>query len=208
MQVKDDFAAGLGLTPAEATRRAQIIEATIDVVAEFGYGKTSFSRIIDKAGLSSTRMISYHFADKNELMTATLMTLIDHHDRFVAEHTVTAEGRTALLRSLLETEIAYLAAHPRHAHAVTEIATNGRDSDGSPLFELVVHDLRIGRLARQLTQGQREGHFTDFDPEIMARAIRSALEGLAQQLLADPDLDLRHYADELTALFTRATKAT
>lgn len=207
MQVKDDFAAGMGLTPTEAARRAQIVEATIDVIAELGYAKTSFSRIIDKAGLSSTRMISYHFANKHELMTATLTTLIDHHDRFVTEHTVTTDDRPALLRSFLETEIAYLAAYPRHVHAVTEIATNGRDSDGSPLFELVVRDLRVGRLARQLAQGQREGHFTTFDPEIMARTIRSALEGLAQQLLADPDLDLRHYTDELTALFTRATRA-
>jgi AcrR family transcriptional regulator len=207
VQVKADFAAGMGLTPAEATRRAQIIEATVEVVAELGYGRASFARIIDRAGLSSTRMISYHFADKNELMTATLMTLIDHHDRFIDEHTTTTEGRSTLLRSFLEAEIAYLAAHPRRVHAVTEIATNARDSGGSPLFELVVRDLRIGRLARQLTQGQREGHFTDFDPEIMARTVRSALEGLAQQLLTDPGLDLRHYADELTALFTRATKA-
>ncbi|MEY7972524.1 TetR/AcrR family transcriptional regulator [Saccharomonospora xinjiangensis] len=206
MQVTDDFTAGMGLTPAEATRRSQIIAATVEVVAELGYGRTSFARIIDRAGLSSTRMISYHFADKNELMTATLMTLIDHHDRFVEEYTGTSEGRTALLRSFLEAEIAYLAAHPRHVHTVTEIATNARDSDGSPLFEIVVRDLRVGRLARQLTQGQREGHFTEFDPEIMARTIRSALEGLAQQLLTDPGLDLRHYADELTALFARATE--
>lgn len=205
MRVNDEFDAGLGLTPTEAARRAQIIDATVDVIAELGFAKASFARIIERAGLSSTRMISYHFADKKELMTATLMALIDDHDRYVEEHTPADADRATLLRSFLEVEIAYLAAHPRQVLALSEIAANARDSDGSPLFDVVVHDLRVGRLARQLTQGQREGQFTDFDPEIMARTIRHALEGLAQQLVADPGLDVEHYSAELTALFTRAT---
>ncbi|WP_197319025.1 TetR/AcrR family transcriptional regulator [Saccharomonospora sp. NB11] len=205
MQVKDEFGAGLGLSHTEATRRAQIIDATVDVIAELGFAKASFARIIEKAGLSSTRMVSYHFADKQELMTATLMALIDHHDRYVSEHTITDAGRATLVRSFLEVEIAYLAAHPRQVLALKEIAANARGADGSPMFDLVMHDLRVGRLARQLTQGQREGQFAEFDPEIMARTIRHALDGLAQQLVADPNLDLDRYAAELTALFDRAT---
>ncbi len=42
------------------TRRAQIV-----VLGEHGYGQTSFARIAKEAGLSGTRLISYHFAGKD-----------------------------------------------------------------------------------------------------------------------------------------------
>jgi AcrR family transcriptional regulator len=51
-------------------RRAQIITAAIEVIAEAGYAKASFSRIAKHAGLSSTGMISYHFAGKEDLLAA------------------------------------------------------------------------------------------------------------------------------------------
>ncbi len=152
-------------------------------------------------------MISYHFESKSELIMVTLMALIDHHDRFVDERTEPTEDRAALLQSFLRAEISYLATHPRHGRALAEIATHAGNEDGSPMFELVAHDLRLGRLTRQLTQGQREGRFADFDAEIMARTIQHALEELAQQLADDPNLDLQHYADEIIRLFTRATGA-
>src|SRR5699024_12126000 len=60
-----------GQSPAAAARRTQIITATIDVIADEGYGRASFSRIAERAGLSSTRLISYHFAGKDELIAAT-----------------------------------------------------------------------------------------------------------------------------------------
>src|SRR5687768_12945642 len=59
---------------AAAARRAQILEATIAVIAEEGFAKASFARIRERAGLSSTRLISYHFAGKAELVAA----LVEH----------------------------------------------------------------------------------------------------------------------------------
>jgi AcrR family transcriptional regulator len=59
---------------AATARRSQILEATIDVVAEEGFAKASFARICERAGLSSTRLISYHFAGKAELVSA----LVEH----------------------------------------------------------------------------------------------------------------------------------
>jgi len=51
-------------------RRSQIVAAMIDVIAELGFGQASFARIAERAGVSSTRLISYHFAGKDELITA------------------------------------------------------------------------------------------------------------------------------------------
>ena len=63
----------LGTRSVTATaRRAQIVAATIDVIVESGYSQTSFARIAERAGLSSTRLISYHFAGKAELVGAVI----------------------------------------------------------------------------------------------------------------------------------------
>ncbi len=39
-----------------------------EVIAELGYPKASYARIAERAGLSSTGLISYHFADKSDLI--------------------------------------------------------------------------------------------------------------------------------------------
>ena len=57
-------------TFTESGRRAQIVASAIEVIAEVGYTNASFSRIAKHAGLSSTGMISYHFAGKDDLYAA------------------------------------------------------------------------------------------------------------------------------------------
>ncbi len=203
----DEFVRGAGLTATEAARRAQIIEATIDTVAELGYGRASFARIVERAGLSSTRMISYHFGTRDDLMMATLGAVIDAYDRFVTERTPVDAGRAAMLRAQIEAEAAFLTAHPRSARALVEIGAGARTEDGGPPFELVTRDLRVGRLERQLLQGQREGVFGEFDAAVMAMAIRQALDGVVVRSARDPDLDVGAYGRELAGLFDRATRA-
>src|ERR1700729_4645573 len=66
MQAEGD--AGTGRTFTEAGRRAQIVAAAIDTIADVGYANASFARIASRAGLSSTGLISYHFAGKSDLM--------------------------------------------------------------------------------------------------------------------------------------------
>ncbi|WP_019812624.1 TetR/AcrR family transcriptional regulator [Saccharomonospora saliphila] len=203
----DEFAAGLGLTPTEAARRTQIIDATTEVVADEGYDRASFARIVARAGLSSTRMISYHFAGKAELMTATLTALADEHDRFVAERVPSTGDRAESLRWSIEAEIAFLAERFRQSRALTEIARHARDGDGARLGGALLHDLRVGRLERQLHQGRQEGVFGTFDVKVMALAIRQAIDGVCDRLADEPGLDPRTYAAELTRLFARATSA-
>src|ERR1700712_2676142 len=92
-------------------RRAQIVAATVDVIAELGYGQTSFARIAERAGLSSTRLISYHFAGKDELITAVADDVIasigDHLGRRLAAE-VNAAG---MLRAYIEGMVEFTAAH-------------------------------------------------------------------------------------------------
>ncbi|MDT7728907.1 MAG: hypothetical protein QOI21_5483 [Actinomycetota bacterium] len=210
MQVNVDYQPEFGLSVTEAARRAQIIGATIATIAELGYPKTSFARIKEKAGLSSTRLISYHFVNKAGLMQAVLSTVADIKERFLAER---AQGRTdpadrsGMLREYIASEVAFLGTYPECVRVFLELGAHSDDKDGWSMAKPVVEQLRVGQLTRQLSQGQREGAFGEFSPAIMAMAIRQAVDGVAVQLAADPELDLERYGTELADLFERTTKA-
>ena len=83
----------------------------------------------------------------------------------------------------------------------------GVDQGGGPRFDPGVTAARREGFEQILAWGQREGAFRPFDVAVMAATIIEALDYIPQQLVADPDLDLDAYADELVELFSRATRA-
>jgi AcrR family transcriptional regulator len=202
MQITADMQPDLGLSVTEVARRAQILTATIATIAEHGYRRTSFDRIRERAGLSSTRIIGYHFGTKANLMAALLGTIVHVKDRFLAERAGSGTDRVAALRAHVESEVAFLRTHPDAVRALGEIA---RETTGEPVTAALLADLRVGRLTRQLEQGQREGVFGDFDAGVMARTVAQAVDGAAAALAEDPELDLDAYGRELGMLFVKAT---
>lgn len=208
MQVNTDMMAEMGLSAAEAARRAQIIGATIGVIADLGYRKATFAKIKDRAGLSSTRMISYHFTNKAGLMQAVLSTVVETKNEFLKERTgggVDPADRPGYLRAHIETSIAFLRAYPECVRVLTELSANSDDAEGWSMTKILVDDMRVHGLARQLKQGQAEGVFGAFTPEVMAMSIAQAIDGVAAAYAADPALDLEQYEREVADTFVKAT---
>ncbi|OLR91030.1 TetR/AcrR family transcriptional regulator [Actinokineospora bangkokensis] len=188
---------------ADPARRAQIAASAIEVIADLGFAKASFARIVEHAGLSSTRMISYHFRDKSDLVLAVLTTAIGAADEALDARVRGVTDRLELIRAHVEARVEFLRTHPKHLRAVVEVGTGSRD----PLHQVVLQDFRTGRLHRQLTQGQAEGVLTAFDPAVAAETIASALDGAAQRAATDPGLDLTAYGRELAGFTLRAIRA-
>ena len=186
---------------AATARRAQILEATIDVVAEEGFAKASFARICERAGLSSTRLISYHFAGKAELVAA----LVEHVVAGIGEHVgalvMAAETPGERLRAYVEGVVGYADTHRAPMSARLQVVTSGAWGDGRPAPSDVSH------LEKILADGQRAGAMRLFDAHVMASTLQRAVEALPFQLEAEPDLDCTAYAAELVDLFDRATRA-
>ncbi|WP_410597689.1 TetR/AcrR family transcriptional regulator [Amycolatopsis sp. lyj-23] len=201
--------AELGLSVTEAARRAQILGATIGVLADLGYRRTTFAKIKERAGLSSTRLISYHFTNKAGLMQSVLSTVLETRQEFLTQRTgggLDPADRPGYLRAHIETSIAFLRAYPECVRALTELAANADDADGWVMTKVVLDDLRVHGLARQLKQGQAEGVFgRGFTPEVMAMSIAQAVDGVAAAYAADPALDLEKYAREVADTFVKAT---
>ena len=62
------------------TRRAQLIEATIDAMAERGFARTTMSDVAAKAGLSHG-LVNFHFESKDKLLLETLLYLSQEYRR-------------------------------------------------------------------------------------------------------------------------------
>ena len=180
-------------------RRVQIVTAAIDTIAELGYGQASFARIAKRAGISSTRLISYHFEDKAELVRAVVAAGLTEAAEHMGKRLRAAGGPAEALTAYIESNLDFIAGHPTAIRAVIEIAANARAEDGTPL---VAGDDAVARLVTLFRDGQETGEFRPFDPVVMAVTLRAAIDAAAGRA----DLDPHDYAAELVALFTHATR--
>jgi AcrR family transcriptional regulator len=189
-------------TVTTTARRAQILAATVEVIAEVGYRQASFARIVERAELSSTRMISYHFAGKEELMAAVVADVVGSMGEFVTQRMRGIGTAAGLLRAYIEGVVAYIAANRSRMRALLEILLSG----ATPVEVTAGHGA-ASHLEAILRQGQAAGEFRDFDPVVVATAVQRAVDGLPLLLATNPDLDCVAYGRELVTLFDLGTRS-
>ncbi|MFD7663590.1 TetR/AcrR family transcriptional regulator [Streptomyces sp. NPDC059788] len=188
-------------------RRAQIVRAAIDTIAELGYAKATFARITERSGLSSPRMISYHFADKDDLIHQIVREVFTAGAEFIGAR-MAAEGTSAgKLRAYLEANLRFLREHPQEMLALTEIGPHVRDAGGRPYTSQGAQEPSVRGLEGLLSAGQRGGEFRAFDVPAMAVMIRGAVDAAAQRLRGEPGLDFDVYTRELVIAFDLATRS-
>lgn len=193
------------LSPAAAERRRQIVAATIEVLAEVGYAQTSFARIAEHAGLSSTRLISYHFSGKEELMRAVVVAAKDAAVEFIRPRILAASGHRARLAAYITANMEFMRERTSVLRALIELNSNARAALGEPFLDDAGADSPLPPLEQGLREGRAAGAFGDFDPHVMAVALRAAIDTIAIRYAEGRMRDVEFYATELVALFDRAT---
>ncbi|GII76618.1 TetR family transcriptional regulator [Sphaerisporangium rufum] len=188
-------------------RRAQIVAAAIDTIAELGYRQASFARIAERAGLSSTRLISYHFAGKDELMRQVVLAVVGDIGRHVTERLRREPTAAGALRAYIRAVIGYNADNRPRMAALMEIFLNHRDESGEGSYDAGDDADVLNGVEEILRRGQRAGEFRAFDTRVMAFAIQRSLDGLPFLLQAEPGRDIGAYAEELVTTFDLATRA-
>jgi AcrR family transcriptional regulator len=191
-----------GRTFTETGRRAQIVAAAIETIAELGYTRASFAQIAKRAGLSSTGLISYHFASKSELVQQAVIQIYGEITAFMTERLAGQPTASAALRAYIEGNIEFSGAHQVQMKALLDIFINGGIDYGEPQERTTVSPLE-----QILHRGQESGEFRDFDVRVMATSLQRSVEGPTFLLAGDSALDLHAYAQELVTLFERATRA-
>lgn len=190
----------------EQARQAQIIAATIDVLAEHGSANASFVRIAKQAGLSSPGLISYHFENKNDLLRQTVASISAERMANVVAATENAATATEQLRTTLEADLAYMGSRPRLFAAIVEAFYTLRNPAGQieqlgvEQQDLLVHVVDI------LKRGQQSGEFGEFDADNLGLVIHGALTQFLGQQFRRPDFDLERFTRTLVTFAVQATR--
>ena len=193
--------AGEPRSVTSAARRTQIVEATIAVVAADGLAQASFARIARQAGLSSTRLISYHFAGRDDLVLAVVQHVVEAIGTAVGSRVRAETTATGRLRAYIAGTVTFIDEHRAPMTALLQIVLAGALPQGTGADEPAPRHLEA-----ILREGQAAGEFRDFDPRVVALAVQRALEGLPPALRAEPDLDCDAFGRELVTLFDLATR--
>ncbi|GHF35114.1 MULTISPECIES: TetR/AcrR family transcriptional regulator [Streptomyces] len=192
----------MAMTPrqaATAARKEQITRAAIALLAEQGYQATTFEAICKRAGLSSKRLITYHFSGKDELFAAVADQVVADSESFMRPSLAAATGPRDLLAAVIRANVAFIADHVPEVRALQQILLNG----GTGAYERH-HTEGLKRLARLFADGQRAGVFRSFDPQVMAASLRASIDSTAPLLSAGHDPDT--CANELADLYDRAVR--
>lgn len=189
----------------ETARRAQIVQAAIDTIAEVGYSRASLARICARIGVSKG-LIAYHFAGKDDLIKQVVEDVIAEglaymHPRILAETT-----GSGMLRAYIESNLSFIGSHRNAMVAIVEIARNDLTDGAKHFYGNIEVDHAVRNLEQLLVRFQASGELRpDFDPTSMAVAIRAAID-VVPRLLVTPDFDVDSYAREISEAFDRATR--
>jgi TetR/AcrR family transcriptional regulator, fatty acid metabolism regulator protein len=196
-------------TFTEAARRAQIVQAAIDTIAEVGIARASLARIGERIGVSKG-LIGYHFGGKDELIRRVVAEILEEGKAYMTPRILAAPLGPDMLRAYIASNLAFMREHRNYMVAIVDIKRNGRTADSEETFYGDANmDEFAGELENFLSRIQvSEGLRSDFEPKIMALAIRAAIDAVAGRLAHDPNLDIDKYAEEITTIFDRATSKT
>ncbi len=191
----------------ESARRAQIVRAAIDTIAEVGYARASLARIGARIGISKG-LIGYHFAGKDELIRQVVAEIIEEGKAYMTPRILAEPPGSDMLRAYIESNIGFMREHPNYMVAIMEIRRSGLTADGKEMFygDANVNEF-AGELESLLSKMQAAGGLRpNFNPKVMALAIRSSIDAVARGLAQDADLDVETNAREIADIFDLATR--
>jgi TetR/AcrR family fatty acid metabolism transcriptional regulator len=198
---------GVARSFTETARRAQIIQAAIDTIAGVGFARASLAAIGSRIGISKG-LVGYHFRGKDELIREVVVEILARGRAFMMPRIDHAWHQPAVLRTYIEANLDFMLAHRNEVVAMVEIIFNGAGPGGTrPFYRDADADGVLRELEQLLAEHQASGALRgDFDPAVMATAIRGAIDAVPYRLAREPSLDVRHHGEQLADIFDRATR--
>lgn len=190
----------------ETARRAQIVAAAIDTIAEVGYARASLGRIAAKIGISRG-LISYHFAGKDELMKEVIGEVLAQARGYMEPRILAETTGPGAVRVYIESNLAFMREHRNYLIAVVEILRHRVAAEGRPRVRRANSEVAARPLVDLLVRFQAADELRgDFDPRAMAIAIRAAIDAVPPLLSIDQEFDIDSYAKEIAKIFELATR--
>ncbi|MCA1028926.1 TetR family transcriptional regulator [Cytobacillus kochii] len=192
----------------EKARRAQIVECAIETIAEIGYAQASLGKIAKRANISKG-VISYHFANKEELLEQIPIEYYLAWQAYISPRIEAQKSPKEMLQVYIESNLTFIDENRQHVFAVIETVSNKRTTDGKLQFAADHDEAILLPIENILTLGMQKGVFREFtrsSARVMALTIRSAIDGFTLELTRKPHLDVQQYTRELVTIFDKSTK--
>jgi AcrR family transcriptional regulator len=181
-------ARGRNLTFTEEARRAQLVDVTIELVADRGYAAASLGRIAESAGITKAGVL-YHFPSRQALVEAAYQHVLAAVVATVGTAVGAAgpaDGVSAYVRSM----VGHLRERPRHVRTLIEAMTSVAPlTDSKARWSAVADLLAAARAARGLTE--------PVDLRSAALLIGGGIDAIVAESLADPAYDAAAAAELL-----------
>jgi TetR/AcrR family transcriptional regulator, fatty acid metabolism regulator protein len=191
----------------EAARRAQIVAAAIETIAEVGYAQASLARIAERIG-ASKGVILYHFSGKEALEQAVIADVLAKAVAYMQPRVSAESTGRGVLRTAILSNLAFMGENRNAMVAFYEIAVHTGRARGSqnPAVASILQQ-GVSAWTELLSSFQKKGEFrADFDPAVMAAAVRAAIDSVPPRMARDPHFDVEHFGRELADLFDAATR--
>lgn len=175
-------------------RRAQLVAATVQVLAAHGFRGTTAEAIVSRARVSKGLLWQY-FTDLDDLLEHT------------ARHTLAALAQTvggridltapapAVVRAAIAQAAGILTTHPAERTALNEIVSNLRTADGALRLSLQDYEDLYAAQEAIFRRGQDDGDIrADLDPRVLAVTYQGAVDAMLGYLEEHPEIDADRYA--------------
>lgn len=157
------------------TRRKQLIEATIDLLALKGYSSLTVGDVAKLACVSHGSVFVY-FATKDDLLKETLISLEDRYNAKLVTELAKAQGDARkIILAMIETDLSPELAKPRLVRAWASLRSEAREMYES--ISLANDDRDFETLLSAFTE------LAGPTAHMRAMVLRATLDGMLRQLL-------------------------
>lgn len=184
-----------------AQRRREIVDATVRVMGARGWNETSIDEIAKEAGISRG-LVSYHFKDKNELLSGVLERCREMFLEAVRGSVGSDERPEEQMRCATHASLLMARSNPVPYEVFLHFSTSGL---ADPRLAEQIRDLyRTYRsvTAAAIRSGQEQGFYRrGIDPLAAAAKHQGTIIGIALQWIIDPGMfDLEAAAEQATEM--------
>ena len=154
-------------------RKREIVEASLEIIKEYGIQKLSLKRIANRIGISE-QAIYRHFDSKLEILRA-IIEYFNTELKKTIHADLPAENVTAQIHALTSAHMTFINTHP----AVASVIFSEEMFQNEPeLAEIVRQALmkRLSQITQLIQQGQQTGEFdARLNPSVIARMLLGSL---------------------------------
>jgi AcrR family transcriptional regulator len=182
------------------TRREQLEQAAVVVIADGGYAAANAEAIARTAG-TSKGLLWHYYTDIDDLLVHAARRALRVLEAAVAADLDITAALPELLRAAIRRAATLPATHGRELRAIRHLVDNLRGPDGLPLLRDSDSEPLLQRQADLLRRGQREGHLrADLDPYLLAVTYQGLVDTMLDHLSQHPDIDSDRYAEHTAAV--------